>query len=87
MGREGKRCTCWLQVEPIHILCIAVKDNGDMEDEKLAKMMSDFCFKHRGELKQKSIRRITFLALNKYVRCGGDGKEVCGEDDLFKKKK
>lgn len=53
------------QVEPIHILCIAVKDNGDMEDEKLAKMMADFCFKHRNDLKQKSVRRITFLALNK----------------------
>ncbi|KAK7582615.1 hypothetical protein V9T40_014060 [Parthenolecanium corni] len=52
-------------IEPIHILCIAIKDNGDMEDEKLAKMMSDFCQKHRNDLKQKSIRRITFLALNK----------------------
>ncbi|XP_065216768.1 acetyl-CoA carboxylase isoform X5 [Planococcus citri] len=54
-----------IQVEPIHILCIAVKDNGDMEDEKLAKMMADFCTKHRNDLKQKSVRRITFLALNK----------------------
>ncbi|XP_054291063.1 acetyl-CoA carboxylase-like isoform X2 [Macrosteles quadrilineatus] len=54
-----------IQVEPIHILCIAVKDNGDMEDSKLSKMFGDFCAQHLEELKQRSIRRITFLALNK----------------------
>ncbi|KAG8315424.1 hypothetical protein J6590_071133 [Homalodisca vitripennis] len=54
-----------VSVEPIHILCIAVKDNGDMEDSKLSKMLGDFCAKHRDELKQRSIRRITFLALNR----------------------
>nr|XP_018903562.1 PREDICTED: acetyl-CoA carboxylase isoform X3 [Bemisia tabaci] len=58
-GEEG------LQVEPIHILCIAVKDNGDLEDDKLSKMFGDFCAKNRDELKEKSIRRITFLALNR----------------------
>lgn len=62
---DQQQPTKQLLIEPIHILCIAVKDNGDMEDEKLAKMMGDFCQKHNNELKQKSIRRITFLALNK----------------------
>ncbi|KAI5726751.1 hypothetical protein M8J76_007892 [Diaphorina citri] len=54
-----------LQIEPIHILCIAIKDQGDMEDEKLSRMFGDLCAKHKDELKQRSIRRITYLALNK----------------------
>ncbi|XP_075219792.1 acetyl-CoA carboxylase isoform X3 [Lycorma delicatula] len=53
------------KMEPIHILCIAVKDNGDLEDSKLSKMFGDFCAKNREELKQRSVRRITFLALNR----------------------
>uniref|UniRef100_A0A1B6DY08 Uncharacterized protein n=1 Tax=Clastoptera arizonana TaxID=38151 RepID=A0A1B6DY08_9HEMI len=52
-------------VEPIHILCIAVKDNKDLEDTKLNKIFGDFCAKHREEFLQRSIRRITFLALNR----------------------
>ncbi|KAL1454989.1 hypothetical protein WDU94_009115 [Cyamophila willieti] len=54
-----------LQIEPIHILCIAIKDQGDMEDEKLSRMFGDLCAKHKDELKQRSIRRITYLGLNK----------------------
>uniref|UniRef100_A0A8D8X038 Acetyl-CoA carboxylase n=1 Tax=Cacopsylla melanoneura TaxID=428564 RepID=A0A8D8X038_9HEMI len=54
-----------LQIEPIHILCIAIKDQGDMEDEKLSRMFGDLCARHKDELKQRSIRRITYLALNK----------------------
>ncbi|XP_014259658.1 acetyl-CoA carboxylase isoform X2 [Cimex lectularius] len=54
-----------IQVEPIHIICIAIKDNGDMEDVKLSRMFGDFCAKHREELISHSIRRVTFLALNK----------------------
>ncbi|RZF37309.1 hypothetical protein LSTR_LSTR005641 [Laodelphax striatellus] len=53
------------KIEPIHILCIAVKDNGDLEDAKLSRMFGDFCAKNREELKQRSVRRITFLALNR----------------------
>lgn len=54
-----------IQIEPIHILCIAIKDQGDLEDEKLSRMFGDLCAKNREELKQRSIRRITILALNK----------------------
>ncbi|KAK9507907.1 hypothetical protein O3M35_007669 [Rhynocoris fuscipes] len=53
------------KIEPIHILCIAIKDHGDVEDYKLSKLFGDFCAKHIDELKARSIRRITFLALNK----------------------
>ncbi|KAL1117895.1 hypothetical protein AAG570_004208 [Ranatra chinensis] len=54
-----------VQVEPIHILCIAIKDYGDLEDEKLSRLFGEFCASHREELKSRCIRRITFLALNK----------------------
>ncbi|CAH1397030.1 unnamed protein product [Nezara viridula] len=54
-----------IKVEPIHILCIAIKDNSDMEDDKLSRLLGDFCAAHREELFARSIRRITFLALNK----------------------
>ncbi|XP_050530810.1 acetyl-CoA carboxylase isoform X6 [Daktulosphaira vitifoliae] len=54
-----------LQIEPCHILCIAMKDTGNMEDDKLSKMYEEFCYKHQEELKKRSIRRLTFLALNK----------------------
>lgn len=52
-------------MEPCHILCIAMKDTGNMEDDKLGKMFEEFCQQRRDELKKRSIRRITFLALNK----------------------
>lgn len=41
-----------------------------MEDDRISRMLGDFCANHREELVARSIRRITFLALNKYVsRC------------------
>lgn len=52
-------------MEPCHILCIAMKDTGNMEDDKLGKMFEEFCQQRRDELKRRSIRRITILALNK----------------------
>lgn len=55
----------YFQMEPCHILCIAMKDTHNMEDDKLGKMYEEFCQQHREELKKRSIRRITFLALNK----------------------
>ncbi|XP_022181493.1 acetyl-CoA carboxylase isoform X1 [Myzus persicae] len=54
-----------VEIEPCHILCIAMKDTGNMEDDKLGKMYEEFCQQRREELKKRSIRRITFLALNK----------------------
>ncbi|XP_073990348.1 acetyl-CoA carboxylase isoform X5 [Rhodnius prolixus] len=54
-----------IKIEPIHILCIAIKDHGDLEDYKLSKLFGDFCAKQMDELKSRSIRRLTFLALNK----------------------
>uniref|UniRef100_A0A0A9YFN2 Acetyl-CoA carboxylase n=3 Tax=Lygus hesperus TaxID=30085 RepID=A0A0A9YFN2_LYGHE len=54
-----------IKIEPIHILCIAIKDQGDMEDDKISRMLGDFCANHREELMARSIRRLTFLALNR----------------------
>nr|XP_024218668.1 acetyl-CoA carboxylase 1 [Halyomorpha halys] len=54
-----------IKVEPIHILCIAIKESSDMEDDKLSRLLGEFCATHREELFARSIRRITFLALNK----------------------
>ncbi|XP_034234889.1 acetyl-CoA carboxylase isoform X2 [Thrips palmi] len=53
------------RMEPIHILCVAVKDNGDVEDSQLSRMFGNWCDKFRDELKRRCIRRVTFLALNK----------------------
>lgn len=52
-------------MEPCHILCIAMKDTGNMEDDKLGKKFEEFCQLRQDELKRRSIRRITILALNK----------------------
>ncbi|GLV36890.1 Acetyl-CoA carboxylase [Carabus blaptoides fortunei] len=49
--------------EPSHILSIAVKDKGDMDDSTMSKMFGNFCLKHKEELDRRQIRRITFAAL------------------------
>ncbi|XP_049317448.1 acetyl-CoA carboxylase [Bactrocera dorsalis] len=51
--------------EPIHIISVAVRDNGDMDDLQMAHIFGNFCKEHRDELFQRRIRRITFAALKK----------------------
>jgi len=53
------------RTEPIHIVCVAVKDNGDIEDSQLSKMFGEWCASMKDELKQRCIRRVTFLALQR----------------------
>lgn len=65
MNNNAKNICAHQQLEPCHILCIAMKDSGNIEDDKLGKMFEEFCQQHSEELKRRSIRRITFLALNK----------------------
>lgn len=65
-GRANDEHAAAIVLEPIHVLCIAIKDIGDLDDEHLSKQMVEFCSrKHLDDLKQRSIRRITFLALSK----------------------
>lgn len=49
--------------EPIHILSIAVKDKGDLDDTTMSQMFEKFCQVHKEELERRGIRRITFAAL------------------------
>lgn len=53
------------QTEPIHILSVAVRDTGEMDDGKMAELFQSFCLEHREELFKRRVRRITFAALNK----------------------
>ncbi|XP_017779998.1 PREDICTED: acetyl-CoA carboxylase isoform X2 [Nicrophorus vespilloides] len=49
--------------EPIHILHIGVKDRGDADDSTMSKIFGSFCLRHKEELENRGIRRITFAAL------------------------
>ncbi|CAH0549065.1 unnamed protein product [Brassicogethes aeneus] len=49
--------------EPIHILLVGIKDKGDSDDSTMSRQFGKFCLKHREELLQRGIRRITFSAL------------------------
>ncbi|XP_063700172.1 acetyl-CoA carboxylase isoform X3 [Culicoides brevitarsis] len=51
--------------EPIHILSIAVRDTGDLDDIQMANLFGSFCTLHRDELLTRRVRRITFAALKK----------------------
>jgi acetyl-CoA carboxylase / biotin carboxylase 1 len=51
--------------EPIHILSIAVRDMGDLDDIQMANIFSAYCLHHRDELMTRRVRRITFAALKK----------------------
>jgi len=54
--------------EPIHIISVAIRDTGVMDDVQMAHVFGTYCKIHREELFQKRIRRITFAALKRYVR-------------------
>ncbi|KAJ8978777.1 hypothetical protein NQ317_015501 [Molorchus minor] len=49
--------------EPIHILHIGIKDEGDKDDSTMSKLLGNFCAKLKEELLARKIRRITFSAL------------------------
>lgn len=51
--------------EPIHILSVAVRDLGDLDDLQMANLFGTFCAHHREELMTRRVRRITFAALKK----------------------
>ncbi|XP_073965390.1 acetyl-CoA carboxylase isoform X2 [Choristoneura fumiferana] len=53
------------ELEPIHILMIGVRDNGESNDVALARRFGGFCRVHRNELHQKRVRRVTFMSLIK----------------------
>lgn len=49
----------------MHILSVAIRDFGDMDDHQLATLLGSFCKQHRDELLSRRVRRITFAALKK----------------------
>lgn len=51
--------------EPIHILSIAVRDMGDLDDIQMANLFGAYCAHHREELLTRRVRRITFASLKK----------------------
>ena len=51
--------------EPIHILSVAVREIGEMDDVQMATVFGTFCKLHRDELYQRRVRRITFASLKK----------------------
>lgn len=51
--------------EPIHIVSIAVRETGEMDDVQMSQVFGTFCKLHRDELRQRRVRRITFAALKR----------------------
>ncbi|XP_077270819.1 acetyl-CoA carboxylase isoform X1 [Temnothorax americanus] len=51
--------------EPVHILSIAVKENGNEDDATMARMFGDWCANNKDELISRGIRRVTFAALTR----------------------
>ncbi|XP_066148844.1 acetyl-CoA carboxylase isoform X1 [Euwallacea fornicatus] len=50
-------------LEPVHILHVGIKDDGDKDDSTMSKLFLSFCIKHKEELLSRKIRRITFSPL------------------------
>lgn len=53
------------EIEPIYIINITIKCDG-ADDALLTKQFEDFCARHRSELEQAAIRRITFVVCDRY---------------------
>ncbi|XP_016943121.3 acetyl-CoA carboxylase isoform X1 [Drosophila suzukii] len=51
--------------EPIHIVSVAVRETGELDDLQMAQIFGNYCQEHNEELFQRRIRRITFAALKK----------------------
>ncbi|XP_063979421.1 acetyl-CoA carboxylase isoform X2 [Diachasmimorpha longicaudata] len=53
-------------VEPVHILSIAVQDNGNQQDDAtMSRHFGDWCQANKDELMSRGIRRVTFAALQR----------------------
>lgn len=53
------------EIEPIYIINITIKCDG-ADDSLLTKQFEDFCARHRSELEQAAIRRMTFVVCDRY---------------------
>lgn len=51
--------------EPMHIVSIAIRGLGEMDDIQLSNLFGSYCQLHREELMTRKIRRVTFAALKK----------------------
>ncbi|XP_026475191.1 acetyl-CoA carboxylase isoform X2 [Ctenocephalides felis] len=51
--------------EPMHILSVALRDVGDLDDMQMSRLFAEFCEKHKEELEERKVRRITFAALKR----------------------
>ncbi|CAH1789095.1 unnamed protein product [Owenia fusiformis] len=47
--------------EPIHILNVAIKYSQKEQDEVYARLFQEFCVANRAKLKEKGLRRLTFI--------------------------
>ncbi|XP_046476133.1 acetyl-CoA carboxylase isoform X3 [Neodiprion pinetum] len=54
-----------IPAEPVHILSIAVQDNGNQDDAVMSRLFGDWCATNKEELITRGIRRVTFAALKK----------------------
>ncbi|XP_061381495.1 acetyl-CoA carboxylase isoform X1 [Danaus plexippus] len=54
-----------VELEPIHILMIGIRDSGESDDVTVSRRFGHFCRVHMRELHHKRIRRITFMLLIK----------------------
>ncbi|KAF6091989.1 acetyl-CoA carboxylase alpha [Phyllostomus discolor] len=54
--------------EPIHILNVAIKTDGDIEDDRLAVMFREFTQQNKATLVEHGIRRLTFLVAQEDFR-------------------
>ncbi|XP_014207408.1 acetyl-CoA carboxylase isoform X3 [Copidosoma floridanum] len=53
------------QLEPVHILSVAVREEGNQDDSTLARSFGEWCATNRDELVARGVRRVTFAALKK----------------------
>lgn len=51
--------------EPVHILSIAVQDEGNQDDATMARNFGNWCASNKEELITRGIRRVTFAALQR----------------------
>lgn len=65
VSRSGNENETNAPTEPIHILSVAIRETGDMDDAQMASQFQLYCSQHREELFNRRVRRITFAALKK----------------------
>lgn len=51
--------------EPVHILSIAIREDGTEDDVTMARLFGDWCANNKDELISRGIRRVTFAVLKK----------------------